>query len=97
MSRKKKNTTGIPDYEIDSLARALLPRPAVLLADEFTGSLDSVTGMEVTGLLRSCASQFRQTVIAVTHQEAVAQMADRIIRISDGRICSDGRDAGQEG
>ena len=53
--------------------------------------------MEVTGLLRSCASRFRQTVIAVTHQEAVAQMADRIIRISDGRICSDGRDAGQEG
>ena len=80
-----------------AIARAMLPRPAVLLADEFTGSLDSVTGMEVTGLLRSCASRFRQTVIAVTHQEAVAQMADRIIRISDGRICSDGRDAGQEG
>lgn len=80
-----------------AIARAMLPRPAVLLADEFTGSLDSVTGMEVTGLLRSCTSRFRQTVIAVTHQEAVAQMADRIIRISDGRICSDGRDAGQEG
>ena len=69
-----------------AIARAMLPRPAVLLADEFTGSLDSVTGMEVTGLLRSCASRFRQTVIAVTHQEAVAQMADRIIRIEDGRI-----------
>ncbi len=58
-----------------AIARAMLPRPAVLLADEFTGSLDSVTGMEVTGLLRPCASRFRQTVIAVTHQEAVAQMA----------------------
>ena len=80
-----------------AIARALLPRPAVLLADEFTGSLDSVTGMEVTGLLRSCASQFRQTVIAVTHQEAVAQMADRIIRISDGRICSAGGGSAQEG
>ena len=80
-----------------AIARAMLPRPAVLLADEFTGSLDSVTGMEVTGLLRSCASRFRQTVIAVTHQEAVAQMAERILRISDGRICGAGGDPAQEG
>mgnify|MGYP002224217321 CR=1 FL=1 len=62
-------------------------RDAVLLADEPTGNLDSVIGMEVTGLLRSCAFRFHQTVIVVTHQEEVAQMADRIIRMSDGRIC----------
>ena len=65
----------------------MLTKPAVLLADEPTGNLDSVIGMEVTGLLRSCASRFHQTVIVVTHQEEVAQMADRIIRMSDGRIC----------
>lgn len=70
-----------------AIARAMLMKPAVLLADEPTGNLDSVIGMEVTGLLRSCAFRFHQTVIVVTHQEEVAQMADRIIRMSDGRIC----------
>ena len=70
-----------------AIARAMLTKPAVLLADEPTGNLDSVIGREVTGLLRSCASRFHQTVIVVTHQEEVAQMADRIIRMSDGRIC----------
>ena len=70
-----------------AIARAMLTKPAVLLADEPTGNLDSVTGMEVTGLLRSCAFRFHQTMIVVTHQEEVAQMADRIIRMSDGRIC----------
>ena len=73
-----------------AIARAMLTKPAVLLADEPTGNLDSVTGMEVTGLLRSCACRFHQTVIVVTHQEEVAQMADRIIRMSDGRICDAG-------
>lgn len=70
-----------------AIARAMLTKPAVLLSDEPTGNLDSVIGMEVTGLLRSCAFRFHQTVIVVTHQEEVAQMADRIIRMSDGRIC----------
>ena len=73
-----------------AIARAMLTKPAVLLADEPTGNLDSVTGMEVTGLLRSCAFRFHQTVIVVTHQEEVAQMADRSIRMSDGRICDAG-------
>ncbi|MCI7289609.1 MAG: ATP-binding cassette domain-containing protein, partial [Blautia sp.] len=70
-----------------AIARALLAKPAILLADEPTGSLDSVTSMEVMGLLKICAEKFHQTVIIVTHQEEVAQMADRIIRIEDGRIC----------
>ncbi len=69
-----------------AVARALLVKPAVLLADEPTGSLDSATGMEVAGLLKSCAARFHQTVLVVTHQEGVAQMADRIIRMEDGRI-----------
>ena len=70
-----------------AVARALITKPAVLLADEPTGNLDSVTSMEVVGLLNICASRFHQTVVVVTHQEEVAQMADRIIRMADGRIC----------
>lgn len=80
-----------------AIARALLTKPAVLLADEPTGSLDSVTGMEVAGLLKSCAFRFHQTMIVVTHQEAVAQMADRIIRMSDGKICDSYGNFTQEG
>lgn len=71
-----------------AIARALLAKPAILLADEPTGSLDSVTGAEVTALLRSCGKRYRQTVVVVTHQEEVAQMADRVIRMEDGRICA---------
>ena len=70
-----------------AIARALMTKPAILLADEPTGSLDSVTSMEVVGLMRSCAERFHQTVIVVTHQEEVAQMADRVVRIEDGRLC----------
>lgn len=71
-----------------AIARALMVKSAILLADEPTGSLDSVTGMEVIGLLKSCAERFHQTMVVVTHQEEAAQMADRIIRLEDGRICS---------
>lgn len=74
-----------------AIARALMVKPAILLADEPTGNLDSATSMDVVGLLKSCAARFHQTVIVVTHQEEIAQMADRIIRLEDGRI------AGQEG
>lgn len=72
-----------------SVARALLMKPAVLLADEPTGSLDSATSREVMKLLKSCASRWNQTVLVVTHQEEVARMADRIIRMADGKICTD--------
>lgn len=68
-----------------AIARALLTRPAVVLADEPTGNLDSATSQEVTALLKTCAKRFRQTVLVVTHQEMLAQMADRMIRIEDGR------------
>ena len=69
-----------------AIARALMVKPAVLLCDEPTGNLDSVTSMEVVGLLKSCAARFHQTTLIVTHQEEVAQMADRVIRMSDGKI-----------
>lgn len=64
-------------------------RGGLKFTDEPTGSLDSETGMEVMGLLRTCAARFHQTVIVVTHQEEVAQMADRIICMSDGRLAAD--------
>ena len=69
-----------------AIARALMVKPAVLLCDEPTGNLDSVTSMEVISVLKTCAARFHQTVIVVTHQEAIAQMADRILRVEDGKL-----------
>lgn len=69
-----------------AIARALMVKPAVLLCDEPTGNLDSVTSMEVIALLKTCAARFHQTVIVVTHQEAIAQMVDRILRVEDGKL-----------
>ena len=72
-----------------AIARALSTKPAVILGDEPTGNLDSVTGMEVSGLLKRSAEQFHQTILLVTHNEEIAQMTDRIIRIEDGKIVGD--------
>ena len=69
-----------------AIARALAARPAILLCDEPTGNLDSKTSQDVIGLIRMSSRQFNQTVIMITHNEEIAQTADRIIRIEDGRI-----------
>ena len=69
-----------------AIARALVTRPALILADEPTGNLDSQTELEVMSLLKSCVRDFGQTLIMITHDEIIAQMADRVIVIEDGRV-----------
>lgn len=71
-----------------AIARALVTKPAIILADEPTGNLDSRNSLEVINLLKMSSYEFNQTVAVVTHDEVVAQMADRIIRIEDGKICN---------
>lgn len=95
------NTLGLQDkvYSLPSqlsggqqqrvaIARALATKPVLLLADEPTGNLDSVTSNDVMGLLKVTGERFGQTIVMITHNEEIAQMADRIIRIEDGRIVS---------
>lgn len=69
-----------------AIARALATKPAIVLADEPTGNLDSKTGQEVLGLLKVTSQRFNQSVVMITHNEEIAQLADRIIRIEDGKI-----------
>ena len=69
-----------------AIARALASKPRILLADEPTGNLDSASGHDVLGLLKVAARQFRQTVILITHDMDIAQIADRIVHIEDGKI-----------
>ena len=69
-----------------SIARALLAKPEIILADEPTGNLDSKTTQDVLSLLKVTSMKFHQTVVMITHNEAIAQLADRIIRIEDGKI-----------
>ena len=71
-----------------AIARALAAKPAILLADEPTGNLDSKTSQDVLSLLKVTSQKFAQTIVMITHNEEIAQMADRIIRIEDGRIVS---------
>ena len=71
-----------------AIARALAAKPAIILADEPTGNLDSKTSQDVLGLLKVTSQKFAQTIVMITHNEEIAQMADRIIRIEDGRIVS---------
>ena len=71
-----------------AIARALATKPAIVLADEPTGNLDSRTSQDVMGLLKITSERFSQTIVMITHNEELAQLADRIIRIEDGRVLS---------
>ena len=70
-----------------AIARALASKPAIILADEPTGNLDSKTSQDVLSLLKVTGQKFSQTIVMITHNEAIAQMADRVIRIEDGKLC----------
>ena len=72
-----------------ALARALATKPAIILADEPTGNLDSKTSQDVLGLIKMTSKKFCQTVVMITHNDEIAQMSDRIIRIEDGKIYGD--------
>ncbi len=77
-----------------AIARALATKPAIILADEPTGNLDSATSQDVLSLLKVTGDQFGQTIVMITHNEEIAQTADRIIRIEDGRIAGSGYKGG---
>lgn len=69
-----------------AIARALVSKPAIILADELTGNLDSKTSQDVLSLLKVTSEKFKQTIVMITHNEEIAQLSDRIIRIEDGKI-----------
>ena len=69
-----------------AIARALITKPALILADEPTGSLDMKTSQNVSGLLKMTVGAFHQTLVLITHNSELAQLADRVVRLQDGRI-----------
>ncbi|WP_061994344.1 ABC transporter ATP-binding protein [Clostridium sp. ATCC 25772] len=84
-NRLPNNLSGGQQQRV-AIARSLVTKPSIILADEPTGNLDSKTEQEVLGLLKFTSNKFNQTIIMITHNEQIAQMADRIIRIEDGKI-----------
>ena len=72
-----------------AIARAIASKPTIILADEPTGNLDTATSHDVIGLLKIIAKQFKQTIILITHDNDIAQMADRIVHIEDGKIVNE--------
>jgi putative ABC transport system ATP-binding protein len=85
LSNMPNNISGGQQQRV-SIARALITKPAIVLADEPTGNLDSRTSSDVLGLIKRTSSKFNQTIVIITHNTEIAQLADRIIRIEDGRI-----------
>lgn len=85
MSSLPNNLSGGQQQRV-AIARALATKPAIILADEPTGNLDSKTSMDVLGLLKVTSKKFNQTIVMITHNEEIAQLADRVIRIEDGAI-----------
>lgn len=89
LSNMPNNLSGGQQQRV-AIARALVSKPAIILADEPTGNLDSRTSSDVLGLLKVTSSRFKQTLVMITHNNEAAQLADRIIRIEDGRISEQG-------
>lgn len=82
------NTLSGGQQQRAAIARALAAKPAIILADEPTGNLDSRTELEVIFLLKSCVNEYGQTLVMITHDETIAQMADRVLVIEDGKVVS---------
>ena len=89
LSRKPNKLSGGQQQRV-AIARALAAKPAIILADEPTGNLDSHTSQEVIGLLKATSARFHQTIVRITHNEEIAQSADRTIRIEEGKIVESG-------
>ena len=89
LSNMPNNLSGGQQQRV-AIARALATKPAIILADEPTGNLDSKTSMDVILLMQSLSHEFDQTILMITHNEEIARMADRIIRIEDGKVLSGG-------
>ena len=87
LDRLPNNLSGGQQQRV-AIARALASKPAIILADEPTGNLDSKTSDDVIGLLKMTGKEFNQTIVMITHNPEIAQMADRVVRIEDGRIVS---------
>lgn len=83
---RKPNKLSGGQQQRAAIARALITKPALILADEPTGNLDSRTSQEVVGLLQATGRKFHQTIVMITHNDEIAQIADRTIRIEDGRV-----------
>lgn len=83
---RKPNKLSGGQQQRAAIARAMITKPALILADEPTGNLDSRTSQEVVGLLQATGRKFHQTIVMITHNDEIAQIADRTIRIEDGRI-----------
>ena len=91
--RNLPNTLSGGQQQRTAIARAIAAKPSIILADEPTGNLDSKTTQEVLGLLKLTGEQFHQTIVMITHNEALSQLCDRVIHIEDGKIVDDRRDA----
>lgn len=87
---RKPNKLSGGQQQRAAIARALITKPALILADEPTGNLDSRTSQEVVGLLQATGKKFHQTIVMITHNDEIAQIADRTIRMEDGRIAKGG-------
>lgn len=85
ISNMPNNLSGGQQQRV-AIARALVTKPAIVLADEPTGNLDTKTSADVLGLLKRTSNEFNQTIVMITHNSEIAQLADRIVRIEDGRI-----------
>ena len=92
--RQLPNTLSGGQQQRVAIARALITKPQVVLADEPTGNLDSRTSADVLGLIRRTSRDFHQTVVMITHNNDIARLADRIVRIEDGRVVHDGKGGG---